>query len=353
MSNLEAFMKTNKRLLIFIILLLAVVSFSGCGENSASDFPATETNLFMGTVVQIKIYDSADEYIFDKAFTIIENIENKMSLNLPDSEISLINQSAGEKPVHVSEDTYEVIEKAIYFGKISGGTFDITIGPLVNLWNIGKENARLPDQSEIDEALLHIDYSKIELNPDDKTIFLKDAGMMLDLGGIAKGYAADALAEMFDNEGIENAIINLGGNIYAHGQNPNGDDWHIGIQNPEAERSDYIGIASVSNKSVVTSGIYERYFESGENSYHHILSPFDGYPFENSLSAVSIIADKSIDADAFSTTAFALGLYDGLELLESFPGVEGVFITRDFKVYTTPGLKDSFEMSSGEFTLSN
>ena len=346
-------MKTNRFLFLFIMLALAAVSFSGCTENSAGNPPATETNLFMGTVVQIKIYDSADEYIFDKAFTKIEDIESRMSLSLPDSEISQINQAAGKNPVHVSQDTYEVIEKAIYCGKISGGAFDITIGPLVNLWNIGKENARLPNQYEIDQALLHIDYSKIKLNPDEKTVFLEDEGMMLDLGGIAKGYAADALAVMFEQEGIKNAIINLGGNIYALGQNPNGEKWHIGIQNPEAERSDYIGIASVRNKSIVTSGIYERYFESGGNSYHHILSPFDGYPFENSLSAVSIIAGKSIDADAFSTAAFALGLSGGLKLLESYPDVEGIFITRDFKVYTTSGLKNSFEMTAGQFTLAN
>ena len=346
-------MKTNRFLTLFIVLALAAVSFSGCVENPAVNPPVTETNLFMGTVVQIKIYDSADEYVFDKAFTMIEEIEGRMSLNLPDSEISQINRAAGENPVHVSEDTYQVIEKAILYGKISEGTFDITIGPLVNLWNIGKENARLPDQSEIDQALLHIDYSKVKLNPDEKTVFLEDEGMMLDLGGIAKGYAADTLAEMLEQEGIEHGIINLGGNIYALGQNPNGEKWHIGIQNPEAERSDYIGIASVSNKSVVTSGIYERYFESGGKSYHHILSPFDGYPFENSLSAVSIIAGKSIDADALSTTAFALGLSGGLKLLESYPDVEGIFITRDFKVYTTSGLKNSFEMAAGQFTLAN
>jgi len=350
---MEVFMKTNRFLLIFIMLALVAVSFSACSENSALNTPATETNLFMGTVVQIKIYDSTDEYIFEKAFEMIENIENKMSLNLAGSEISRINQAAGEKPVQVSEDTYEVIEKAIHYGKISGGAFDITIGPLVNLWNIGKENARLPDQSEIDQALLRIDYSKIKLNPDEKTVFLEDKGMMIDLGGIAKGYAADALSKMFEQEGIEHAIINLGGNIYAHGHKPNGDNWHIGIQNPEAERSDYIGVASVRNKSIVTSGIYERYFESGENSYHHILSPFDGYPFENSLSAVSIIAGESINADALSTTAFALGLSDGLKLLEAYPDVEGIFITKDFKVYTTSGLKESFEMSNIHFTLTN
>lgn len=344
-------MKSNKYLLLFAVLALAVFLFSGCGGNSSTAPPFAETDLFMGTVVQIKIYEPVDEYIFDKAFTIIENIENRMSLNISESEISLINKSAGLSPVHVSDDTYEVIEKAVYYGNISKGSFDITIGPLASLWNIGKENARLPEQSEIDAALSHVDYSKISLNPDEHTVFLENSGMMLDLGGIAKGYAADALSEMFNQEGIEHAIINLGGNIYAHGPKPDGENWRIGIQNPEAERNDYIGVASVKNKSVVTSGIYERYFESGGTSYHHILSPFDGYPFENNLSAVSIIAGKSIDADALSTTAFALGLESGLDLLESLPDVEGIFISRDFKVYITSGLKDSFEMSDGQYTL--
>jgi thiamine biosynthesis lipoprotein len=354
MSNLEVLMKTNKFFLLSIILIIFVISTAGCNKNSSlSEIPTTRTNLFMGTVVQIKIYEPVDEAVFEKAFSLIEDMENKMSLNIPESEINQINRAAGENPVKVSGDTYDVIGKAISYGNLSGGTFDITIGPLVNLWNIGKENARVPDQSEINEAIKLIDYTKVLLNPNEKTVFLKDSGMILDLGGIAKGYVADSLTEMFNKEGIEHAIINLGGNIYAHGQNPDGNDWQIGIQNPEAERSDYIGIADVINKSVVTSGIYERFLESGGNTYHHILSPFDGYPFENSLTAVSIIASKSVDADALSTTAFALGLESGLELLESLPDVEGVFITKDFNVYTTSGLKNSFKMTTDQFTLAN
>ncbi|MBK5252782.1 MAG: FAD:protein FMN transferase [Peptostreptococcaceae bacterium] len=347
-------MKTSKLFLVSIILMIFTISVAGCNRNpSSSEFPATRTDLFMGTVVQIKIYESVDEAVFEEAFSLIEDIENKMSLNMPESELNQINRAAGENPVKVSGDTYDVIDKAIYYGSLSGGTFDITIGPLVSLWNIGKENARVPDQSEIDEAIKQIDYKKVLLNPDEKTVFLKDSGMILDLGGIAKGYAADALSEMFEKEGINHAIINLGGNIYALGQNPNGNPWQIGIQNPEAERSDYIGVASVKDKSVVTSGIYERFLESGGKSYHHILSPFNGYPFENSLTAVSIIASKSVDADALSTVAFSLGLESGLTLLESIPDAEAIFITKDFNVYTTSGLKDSFKMANDEFILAN
>ncbi len=347
-------MNNNKFFLISIILIIFIISASGCKETlSSSEFPASRTDLFMGTVVQIKIYEPVDETVFEKAFSLITDMENKMSLNISESEINQINRAAGENPVVVSGDTYDVIEKAISYGSLSGGSFDITIGPLVNLWNIGKENARVPGQAEIDEAIKQIDYKNILLNPKEKTVFLKDSGMIIDLGGIAKGYVADSLSAMFEKEGIEHAIINLGGNIYAYGQNPNGNDWQIGIQNPEAERSDYIGIASVTNKSVVTSGIYERFLESDGNTYHHILSPFDGYPFENSLTAVSIIAGKSIDADALSTTAFALGLESGLKLLESLPDVEGVFITKDFKVYTSSGLKDSFKITNDQFTLAN
>jgi thiamine biosynthesis lipoprotein len=347
-------MKTNKFFLISILLMIFIVSTTGCNENpSSSEFPATHTDLFMGTVVQIKIYEPVDETVFEKAFSLIADMENKMSLNISESEINQINRAAGENPVGVSDDTYDVIDKAISYGNLSGGTFDITIGPLVSLWNIGKETARVPAQSEIDEAIKLIDYTKVLLNPNEKTVFLKDSGMILDLGGIAKGYVADALTEMFKKEGIKHAIINLGGNIYAHGQNPNGNDWQIGIQNPEAERSDYIGIANVINKSVVTSGIYERFLESGDKSYHHILNPFDGYPFENSLTAVSIIAGKSVDADALSTVVFSLGLKSGLELLESLPDADGIFITRDLNVYTTSGLNDSFKMANDEFTLAN
>ena len=347
-------MNTNKLFFIFMILILFSISLVGCYDTTTSSaFPATRTDLFMGTVVQIKIYEPIDESVFDKAFKLIGNMEEKMSLNIADSEINQINDAAGKSPVKVSNDTYNVIEKALYYGSISKGNFDITIGPLVKLWNIGKESARLPDQTEIDKAIKQIDYTKVLLNPYEKTVFLKEPGMIIDLGGIAKGYVADALTDMLKKEGVEHAIINLGGNIYAYGQNPDGNDWQIGIQNPQAERNDYIGIASVKNKSVVTSGIYERFLESGGKTYHHILSPFDGYPFDNTLTAVSIIADKSIDADALSTTAFALGLKTGLELLESIPNVEGIFITKDSEVYISSGLKDYFKLTNKQFILSN
>ena len=176
---------------------------------------------------------------------------------------------------------------------------------------------------------------------------------MIDLGSIAKGYAADEISRILTENNVNSAIIDLGGNIYAHGIKPSGQDWNIGIQNPFSTRGDIIGVLKVKNKTVVTSGIYERYIEKDGVKYHHLLNPNTGYPFENNIAGVSIITDKSIDADALSTTVFAKGLEEGLKFVETLPNVDAIFITKDNKVYITNGIRDSFTLENEDFTLEN
>lgn len=178
---------------------------------------------------------------------------------------------------------------------------------------------------------------------------LANEDMIIDLGGIAKGYAADVIADYLKSKNIDNAIIDLGGNVLALGGNGKTDKWNIGIQNPFEPRNKHIGILSVRDKTVVTSGVYERYFIESGKRYHHILDPFTGYPVESPLMSVSIIADKSIDADGLSTTVFALGLEKGTELIESLDGIEAIFVDKDKNVYITKSLKESFRITNGEF----
>lgn len=345
-------MKIKRPALLLCAILLLTLFASGCGQNSeAPELPIERTGLLLGTVVQLKIYEPVDETVFDEAFALLGEIESKMSLKLEDSEINAVNRQAGIGPVRVSDETFYVIEKGLSYGALSGGRFDISIGPLVGLWGIGTEEARIPAPDEIGSALQTVDYAKVRLDSENKTVFLETPGMILDLGGIAKGYAADVLSELFTKKGVRHAIINLGGNVFVHGSKPDGSPWRIGIQNPDSERYDYIGSVSASNQAIVTSGIYERFFMAGDVRYHHILSPFDGYPFNNSLAGVSIITGKSIDADALSTVAFSLGIEEGYDLLESLEGVDGVFITRDKEIRITSGLKGNFKLSDPEFTL--
>lgn len=339
-------------LIIQIIFVASCSNMSGTGKNSQ---PFTKDDFVIGTVVQIKIYDSLKakdaENILNDCIDILRDIEEKMSVNIEDSEVSRINSNAGIKEVKVSEDTYFVIKKAIHYAKLSDGLFDISIGPLVKLWGIGTESAHIPSQQEITRAMLKIDYNNILVDDQFMTVKLKTKGMAIDLGGIAKGYAADKLVQYLKSRNIQSAIINLGGNVYALGSNVNSRPWRIGIQNPFKERNTSAGIVKVSDKTVVTSGIYERYFEKDGKIYHHILNPFTGYPADNDLAGVTIICESSIHADALSTAVFIKGKDKAVDFLKNLDDVEAVLISKDKKVYVTSGIKQNFELVDKEFAL--
>lgn len=352
-------MVKHKKKLIFLFFLILFVfafififkKFNPSNTSKETITPVSKSEFCLGTVVEIKIYDKATDDIFTGAFHILKRIEDRMSLNLDNSEICNINKNAGKESVKVSDETFSVVERGKYYSTLSNGLFDISVGPLVKLWGIGSDNARVPSSDEINSTIKKINYKNILLDKPNTSVKLVNEGMMLDLGGIAKGYAADEIARYLKSKNIQHAIINLGGNVLVMGSKPNGQPWSIGIQNPMDSRGENIGAIHVKNKTVVTSGIYERYFEEDGEKYHHILNPFTGYPVENSLVSVSIVADKSIDADGLSTSTFALGLKDGSKLIESLDGVDAIFITNDNNVYITSGLKDNFEISDQNFKL--
>lgn len=351
-------MKKIKKLLVVLSLILSSLILISCTKNSSNENitlsdPISKTELFMGTVIKITLYDTTDTKILDKAFERVKEIEDLVSINKTGTELDKVNDSAGISPVKVSDTTFDIVEKGLEYSNLSKGKFDITIGPLVKLWSIGLPEAKVPTQEEIDSILPLVDYSKLELNSSDKTIFLKEKNMIIDLGGIAKGYAADEIVSILEENNVRSAIVDLGGNIYAHGIKPSGSEWKIGIQNPFNDRGEIIGILNVQNKTIVTSGIYERYIEKDGIKYHHILNPHTGYPYDNEIAGVSIITDKSIDADALSTTIFAEGLTNGIELVESLSNVDAIFVTKDSKIYVTSGVKDSFTLNNTDFTLSN
>lgn len=337
----------------FILIVILAVSLTGCSKAPATK-PLSKTNFLLGTVVEISIFDKHDEDLIDEAFSRISEIENKMTINNADtSEIIALNNASGKSDVKLSPDTFFVVEKGRQYSELSQGKFDITVGPVVKMWNIGTEYAAVPDKSKLEEAVRLVDYKKLLLNKENHTSRLEAAGMKVDLGAIAKGYAADEAARVLRESGVEHAIINLGGNVLTIGGNPNGQPWRIGIQDPFNPRGDFMGIVPIENKTVVTSGTYERYFEENGRKYHHILDPLSGYPVENNLYSVSIIAEKSIDADALSTTSLLIGLDEGMKLIESLDNIEAIFVTGDKKVYVSSGLRDSFNLTKTEFELTN
>lgn len=345
-------LRKNKRISCVIPLVLStMVIFSAC-SNKKQEEPMTKTEVVLGTVCTIKIYDHATESTMNKVFERLKNIEDKMSINKDKSEVIDINNAAGVDYVKVSDDTYDVIKRGKYFSELYGDKFDITIGPIVKLWNIGFDNARVPEDSEIKAKLPLINYKNVLLNDAEKKVMLKEKGMMIDLGGIAKGYAADEAAKVLKANGVEHAIINLGGNVLTVGSRLDGKSWVVGVQNPTHQRGDYIGTVKVDGKTVVTSGIYERYFEKDGKVYHHILDTATGYPVDNNLYSVTIITDVSMDADGLAKI-FCMGLDKGMDFVKNLKGVNAIFVTKNSEVYITPGLKDNFQLTDSNFKLAN
>lgn len=346
--------KSHKYLTLLIVVLLLFTGCTAAPNPTATPTPtAAPSNLkisddafMLDTYITITLYGTEDTSYFKEIFDTIDKLEKELSVHISTSELSLIKENAGIKPKKVSEDTFEIFEKAIIYSELSGGLFDITAGPLIDLWSIGTDKQRVPSQEEIDATIPLIDYRKIVLNKDESTVFLKDKNMYADLGAIAKGFIADKTAEKILSLGINSAIVNLGGNVLLVGSKPDGSLFNVGIQDPDETRGGYLGILAAKNLSVVTSGDYERYFIQDGIKYHHILDPNTGYPTNNNIKSVSIITDTSIDGDALSTTVLLLGYEKGLALINSLDNVEAIFITKENEIFLTDGVKDSFKLTS-------
>lgn len=344
-------MKKNifKNLILSILIIFTFSLMVSCSKKKSS--PISRSEVLMGTVVKVTLYDSSNEKILDEVFKKVKELESILSINTENTLIDEINESSGIKPVKVDDKTFDLISKGIEYSKLSNGLFDISIGPLVKLWSIGLPEAKVPSKEEIDNKISLIDFNNIELDETNKTVFLKNPGMSIDLGGIAKGFTADEISKILLDNNVKSALIDLGGNIYVLGTKISGDDWKIGIQDPFSERNEIIGSITASNKSIVTSGIYERFIEENGTRYHHILNPQTGYPYDNDLAGITIVSDKSTDGDALSTSVFAMDLKDGMEFVENQKNIEAIFITKDKKVYITSGLKNNFNLTNNEFIL--
>ncbi|NFG96370.1 FAD:protein FMN transferase [Clostridium sporogenes] len=340
-----------KYVTILLLCICLPLVFVGC--DSKSEEPVSRETYLMGTIINIKAYGKNADKAVQASVDKISDIENKMSLNISTSEINKINKNAGIAPVKVSKNTFDVVKASLIYSEKTKGSFDITVEPLVSLWGIGTDKARIPSKDEINNALKLINYKDVVTNEKESTIMLKRKGQAIDLGAIAKGYTADELKKVLLNYNVSSAFLNLGGNVYVLGNKPDKTPWKIGVQNPLEPRGDYLGIVSVSDKSVVTSGNYERFFERNGKRYHHIFDTKTGYPAEKGLISVSIISNKSIDGDALSTSVYTLGLDEGKKLIESLKDVEAVFVTNDKKVYITSGLKDTFKLTNTDFKLQN
>jgi len=312
-----------------------------------TNLTAQATQFAMGTVMAHKAFGAQAEACMGAVQREVSRIEVLLSRFLPDSDISRIHESAGMQPERVSSETFEVVSKAIELSQHCPGCFDVTIEPVVYLWAQAKLSRTAPDESSLEDALALVDYRDVMLNRWEMTILLKNIGQSIDLGGIGKGYAGDQILKIYRSHGITSAYSNLGGNVVTLGTNPDGAPWSIGIQHPRRENQ-LIGAVSVVDQSVVTAGDDQRYFTDHQGKrYHHILDPRTGHPAESGLISVTVVAEKSMTADALSTTLFVAGMEKGLNFLKGYPGCEAILVGSDLQVYVTQGLKHRFTAGQG------
>ena len=328
----------KKRIKWWILLaaVILVLGLTACAPKEPE--PVSETELLLNTVVTVTLYGGGDEELLRQCMDECRRYEKIFSRTDPESELYALNEAG---TMEVSEELLSLLKTALYYCELSGGAFDITMGGVSDLYAFSSERPRVPGEEELAEALSHVDYKNIQI--DGSTVTLLDPAAVIDLGAIAKGYIADRLAQFLLDNGQASATIDLGGNVYCVGSKPDGSDFKVGIQCPFEDRTQIIGAVAVSGMSVVTSGVYERYFEENGAFYHHILDPETGLPCANGLLAVSIVSERSVDGDALSTLCFALGMEDGMALIDSMDGVYAVFVTEDFVPYPSRGFEEMFQ----------
>ena len=357
---------------VLIIILLSVATlFCGCNfpaKENAETFPNQESNRetpsvatdylvipltsgavspisacsydLLHTVCTIQLYDSTDYNLLTECFSVIDKYEKIFSRTLNGSEVYQINQASADRAnpqtsFTISNELKDILEFSLSYGAHSTGALDVSIAPLSSLWDFSnpEHKTTVPSGDAIATAQSLVNYKNISL--EGNTLTFAKKGMQLELGAVAKGYIADRVKEFLVSRGVTSAVINLGGNILLVGEKPEGAAFNIGIQKPFEDRDAVVvAISELKDCSMVSSGIYERYFYDTEgNFYHHILDPATGYPCDTGLLQVTIISKDSATGDALSTACFALGLEKGMDLIHSLPDVYAVFLTSDGKMH--------------------
>lgn len=326
--------------IIILLFLVSTLAMCGCSESKpetcSRDIFAMDTYINCQVAVDSKELAEAGLKQVEETFLEIDRLTNRFSEN---SDVYKVNKNAGIAPVKVSTDVYAIVETAIQWSDKTGGAFNILIGSVMNLWGFGTDYPAVPEERELEEALTKLDYKTIQLDSENSTIFLPQKGMVIDLGGVAKGYATDKAVEALKDLGIKNALINAGGNVYALGCKVDGSPWRIGVQDPR-EPQGVAALLEANDIALVSSGDYQRYFEVDGIRYHHIIDPATGYPARDSA-GTTVLSKSAAVADILSTALFVKGPEAGIALAENFSEVEAVLIiTPDGKIYKTNNMDD-------------
>lgn len=340
-------MRNKKILLLISILLLLLVCIKVIPSLSEKNNKTEKYGFLMDTQVRIVIYDKGN---FDseaqKCYELISGIDKIMNTYNEESELAKLNKTGNSS---VSEGLYEVVKKAVGISHKTDGAFDVTIKPLSELWNF--KNAKVPSEAEISKAKSFVSYKNIEIRENNVVVLNNGAG--LDLGGIAKGYAADKAIEFLKKSGIKSALVDIGGNIkFIGNSDKKNEGFLIGIQDPNEKSGISLGAIRLKDKTLVTGGIYERNFTSDGKLYNHILNPSTGYPVENELLSVTVISENSSEADAYATALMILGEEKGMKLVNSTNGIECIMVKKNNEIVLSKGIKkDQFEIRNNNYFI--
>lgn len=319
-----------KKIIALICIATLMVSLCSCAKD---DGKATETAVCLDTVITVTCYGEGASAAAKAAIAEVQRIESVFSPYIETSEIYKINKNAHSAPVETTEEVCSVLTEALRVCSLTDGAFDITIKPLVDLWDVTSENPVVPSPDAIDEAKAKVDYRAVKV--ENGTVFFEKEDTQIDLGGAGKGYATDCVVKVLKNHGIKNALIDLGGNIFAMGLSEKGRAWRIGLQDPSSGRGEYFKAENLSDNTCVTSGSYERYFESNGKIYHHILDPKTGYSADVGLISVSVIGSSSFEADMLSTAIFVMGAEEFEKIRDNFGRIRYYTVdkTNNWQVY--------------------
>lgn len=292
----------------------------------------------MGTIIKINIQTVLpnEEQVADEAVRRLRRYEKVFSANDDASDLMKINHLAGREAVSVPRELFDLIKIGKKYSMDPNGYLNIAIGPLVKLWHIGFQDAHVPSNDQIKQALPLTDPEKIILNDKDHSVMLANPGMEIDLGALAKGYSADLIKKYLVHSRVQSAVLNLGGNVVVIGGNKLHRDgcWHVGLQDPKQAIGHYVKVLPLENQSIVTSGIYERNLKSNGQFYHHIFDPATGYPIETDMASLSIISPQSVDGEIWTSMLFGKPWTQIAQIIHAMPNIQAIGIYQDGQIVT-------------------
>lgn len=306
--------------------------------------------VLMGSPILLKLFED-NQTLAAQVFRLIKQQENLFTVNRAASEVMAVNDAAGQHPVVVSQPVFDLIACAHAVSLLPDSLFNLAIGPLVKCWKIGFQGHSVPSETDLQMRMALTNPHDVILDAASRSVMLARPGMEIDLGAIAKGYIADVVQAFLRQQQVSSALINLGGNVQTVGAPSEEAGWAIGLKKPFGEADELIGVIGVNNRSVVTSGVYERYFELDGICYHHILNPHSGYPLDTELMSVTVISERSLDGDIFTTLLYGLGVEKGMACLADKPGIEAIFVTRDRQIICSSQRHFSFQLLDPGYRL--